>query len=63
MEEEKKELPKSIIFIENKEEGPIIVRKYDDMLNLLDKDWEVKEEYSGDFFIMAKKTLKSAREL
>jgi len=54
MKEEKEELPKSIIFIENKEEGPIIVRNYDDMLYLLDEDWEVKEEISGDIFLMTK---------
>lgn len=59
MEEEKKVLPKSIVFIENIEEGPIIVRNYDDMLNLLDDDWKVEEEYSGDFFIMIKKPMKT----
>ena len=63
MEEEKEELPKRIVFIEKDEKGPIIVKNYDDMLHLLDENWEVKEEISGDIFIMAKKTLKPASEL
>jgi len=44
----------------NNEVGPIIVKNFDDMLHLLDEDWEVKEEYHGDIFVMTKKTLKSA---
>jgi len=44
----------------NNEVGPIIVRNFDDMLHLLDDDWEVKEEYHGDIFIMIKKTLTPA---
>jgi len=58
MEEEKEELPKRIVFIEKNEEGPIIVRNFDDMLHLLDEGREIKEEISGDIFIMTKKTLK-----
>ena len=58
MGEKKGELPKSIIFIENKEEGPIMVNNYDVMLNLLDENWEVKEEINVPIFIMTKKPLK-----
>lgn len=58
MDKEEEELTKSIVFIEKDEEGPIIVKNFDDMLHLLDEDWEVKEEYSGNIFIMTKKTLK-----
>ena len=58
MDEEKKDFPKSIVFIENKEEGPITVNNYDVMLNLLDEGWVVKEEINGDIFIMIKTPLK-----
>ena len=39
-----------------KEEEPekIIVRGYDKMLNLLDKDYEVEEELRGETFLMRK---------
>ena len=58
MEEVNEELPKSIVFYENKEEGPITVNNYDVMLKFLDEGWEVKEEYNGDMFIMIRKPLK-----
>jgi len=65
MKEEREELQKIVTPIGSNEEGPIIVKNFDDMLRLLDEDWEVKEECSGDIFIMTKKTNKpsSAHEL
>ena len=58
MEKEEEELLKRVVFIEKDKNGPIIVKNYDDMLHLLDEDWEVKEEISGDVFLMIKKNLK-----
>ncbi|MCK4698660.1 MAG: hypothetical protein KAT53_10230 [Dehalococcoidia bacterium] len=33
----------------------IIVKTLDEVLNLLDKDWLVEEEISGNIFVMSKK--------
>jgi len=55
VEKEKEEVLKIIVVIEHNE-GAILVKNFDDMLHLLDEGWEVKEEYTGDIFIMIKKT-------
>jgi GTPase len=54
---EKEELTKKLVVYADKEHK--IVTNYDEMLRLLDHDWEVKEEYSGDMFIMNKKKPKT----
>jgi hypothetical protein len=33
----------------------IIVKTLDEVLNLLEKDWLVEEEVSGDIFVMSKR--------
>ena len=37
------------------EKGSIIVKTLDEVLNLLEKDWLVEEELSGNIFVMSKK--------
>jgi len=37
------------------EKGSIIVKTLDEVLNLLDKDWLVDEEISGNIFVMSKR--------
>jgi len=37
------------------EKDSIIVKTLDEVLNLLDEDWLVEEEISGDIFVMSKK--------
>lgn len=37
------------------EKGSIIVKTLDEVLNLLDKDWLVEKEISGNIFVMSKK--------
>lgn len=47
-----KKLSDNIIPIGNES---IIVKTLDEVLNLLDKDWLVEEEISGNIFVMSKK--------
>ncbi len=37
------------------EKGSIIVKTLDEVLNLLDKDWLVEKEISGNIFVMSKR--------
>jgi len=37
------------------EKDSIIVKTLDEVLNLLDEDWLVEQEISGDIFVMSKK--------
>ena len=48
----KKKPSNDIILIEK---DSIIVKTLDEVLNLLDEDWLVEEEISGDIFVMSKK--------
>ena len=55
-EPKKEEQPEAPIRFKNMEGEKMIVYNIDEMLNLLDNGWEVKEEHTDGFFLMKKKS-------
>lgn len=54
--------PDKVVFINRRDdgitvkvEGVVVVEGMEEMLNLLEQDYEVTEELSGETFLMAKK--------